>query len=384
MIDPRLHAALIPFVAAFGAIIGSFLNACIHRIPRGISLSNPKRSFCPKCDRQIPWFENLPLLSWLVLRGKCAGCKAPISARYFFVELLVTLLFVAVWMWFGKTDWQLALVYIFLLVLFVLATFIDFEHYIIPDRVTIGGTAAGLVLSLLVPQMMGVGSPLKALGLSFLGAVVGFGILFAVVELGKLAFGRKHIRYEKPVPFELKRYAGEAGDEGESEEEEKSWMIVIDGEELHWDELFYRPNDRLILECTKVVLNGKSERGDREVTVWGDRVEMPDKSHPLDKIKAFMGKAASVVIPREAMGFGDVKFMAAIGAFLGWKGVVFTIFAGSILGTVSAVLAKICGKSEWSSRIPFGPYLALGATIWMFVGARLVAWYLNAITGAGY
>jgi leader peptidase (prepilin peptidase)/N-methyltransferase len=89
------------FAAVLGAVTGSFLNACIHRMPRGVSLLNPRRSFCPSCEKTIPWYENLPVASWIVLRGKCSGCGASISPRYPFVELLTAGLFCALWMKFG-------------------------------------------------------------------------------------------------------------------------------------------------------------------------------------------------------------------------------------------------------------------------------------------
>ena len=149
------------FAFILGAAIGSFLNVCIYRMPLDLSVNEPKRSFCPSCKYQIPWYRNLPLISWLSLRGKCANCGAKISFRYFGVELLTALLFLAVWWrvwmhpraeWQGQ-GWVLALPYWILVSLLVVATFIDFEHYIIPDEVTIGGTVAGVLLSFAMPVL---------------------------------------------------------------------------------------------------------------------------------------------------------------------------------------------------------------------------------------
>jgi leader peptidase (prepilin peptidase)/N-methyltransferase len=145
------ETVLTVFSAAMGAVIGSFLNACIHRMPRNISLGNPKRSFCPSCQRLIPWYENLPLISWLALRGKCSGCGARISVRYFLVELLTAATFLALWLYHGL---PLAPVYWLFAALLITATFIDIEHFIIPDEITWGGTAAGILLSVAVPAMM--------------------------------------------------------------------------------------------------------------------------------------------------------------------------------------------------------------------------------------
>src|SRR5260221_14400414 len=127
-----------------GASIGSFLNVCIYRMPLDISVNEPKRSFCPSCKYQIPLYHNIPLVTWLVLRGKCANCGARISFRYFAVELLTGLLFLAIWLkvWtWVRADWPpqawaLALPYWILAALLVVATFIDLEHFIIPDEIT--------------------------------------------------------------------------------------------------------------------------------------------------------------------------------------------------------------------------------------------------------
>ena len=139
------------FAFILGATVGSFLNVCIYRLPRGLSVNEPRRSFCPSCKTPIPWHQNLPLLSWLWLRGKCASCGSRISFRYFAVELLTALLFLAVWIGF---PWPVAIPYWVLVSLLIVATFVDFEHFIIPDEITLGGTAAGVIASLIVPDLM--------------------------------------------------------------------------------------------------------------------------------------------------------------------------------------------------------------------------------------
>src|SRR5947208_15631423 len=121
------------FAFALGAAVGSFLNVCIYRLPRDLSVNEPRRSFCPACKQQIPWQQNLPLLSWLFLRGRCASCGSRIAFRYLAVELISALLFLAVWLAF---PWEIALTYWILVSLLIVATFIDFEHFIIPDEVT--------------------------------------------------------------------------------------------------------------------------------------------------------------------------------------------------------------------------------------------------------
>ena len=130
-----MTSLLAVFSAVLGAITGSFLNACIHRMPRGIGLSDPKRSFCPSCSKLIPWYENIPVVSWSMLWGKCSGCGSQISARYVLVEILTAACFVGLWSRYGL---PLAPAYWVFLSLLIAATFIDIEHFIIPDEITLG------------------------------------------------------------------------------------------------------------------------------------------------------------------------------------------------------------------------------------------------------
>ncbi|PYL88579.1 MAG: hypothetical protein DMF16_08115 [Verrucomicrobia bacterium] len=132
------------FAFVFGACVGSFLNVCIYRLPLNLSVNQPRRSFCPSCKTQIPWHQNLPLVSWLALRGRCANCGARIAFRYFAVELLTAFFFLLIWKAF---PWPIAIAYWVFIALVITATFIDFEHFIIPDEITIGGTVAGLWIS---------------------------------------------------------------------------------------------------------------------------------------------------------------------------------------------------------------------------------------------
>ena len=156
------QALFATFAFVLGASIGSFLNVCIYRMPLDISVSEPRRSFCPHCKYQIPWHSNLPLITWIVQRGKCRNCGAPISVRYLLVELLTGLLFLGVW-WriaqiFGGVSpgsWVLAFPLFTFVALLVVATFIDFEHFIIPDEITWGGAAIGLAFSAALPVLHG-------------------------------------------------------------------------------------------------------------------------------------------------------------------------------------------------------------------------------------
>ncbi len=362
----RPAKGMIPAVAAavIGAIIGSFLNACIHRMPRGIPLGNPKRSFCPSCNRSIPWYENLPLVSWILLRGKCRGCGAPISPRYLIVEAITAAAFLAIWLQFRL---PLAPVYWLFLSLLIVATFIDIEHFIIPDQITIGGAVCGLAASAVFPQMMDAETPWWSLAWSLIGASIGFGILFAVVELGKLAFGRKRHRFDPPEDFSWAR-------EGEKE------RLRVGEEVLFADEIFARHSDMLTIEADELVLDGEP-LPQTILKFYHDRLVLADGERPLDSIREITGKVRSVIIPREAMGFGDVKFMAMIGAFLGWKAVLFTIAASSVIGSVAALAGLFLAKDRSGARLPYGPFLALGAAIWVFGGNLLWEWYFNRFHG---
>lgn len=276
----RLFLLLFAFFSTFfGACVGSFLNVCIYRIPRDESVVTP-RSHCPHCGAMIPWYLNIPVLSWLCLRGKCASCKGPIAFRYTLVELLTAALFLAVFMkWVAPHTlhvdpiWSPLLIPIYWIFLggLVLGTFVDFEHFIIPDSVTIGGMVVGPILSALVPALHGEKIWWMGLRDSGIGLTVGFGLLFAVAWFGEKAF------------------------------------------------------------------------------------------------------------KKEAMGFGDVKLMGAIGAFLGWQATLFTVFVSSFLGSVVGLGLIVFRNAKMQSRIPFGPYLSVAALIWVFWGPALVRLYAKLL-----
>src|SRR5579862_5419604 len=179
-----------------GAIIGSFLNVCIYRMPLDQSIVSPP-SHCPHCNYSIPWYLNIPLITWLYLNGKCANCGAPISIRYWLVELLTAVVFTLCWLGFGHQSPGGAIVYSIFLSALIVATFIDLEHFIIPDEITLGGIFVGLVASFLVPGLhWGAVTPGRSLGASFVGALIGGVAVYAILRLGKLFFGMRKVRFE--------------------------------------------------------------------------------------------------------------------------------------------------------------------------------------------
>ena len=365
--DPSVYEKLFAtFAFILGAVVGSFLNVCIYRMPLDLSVNEPKRSFCPHCKKQIPWTQNIPLFSWLLLRGKCANCHAPIAFRYFGVELLTALLFLAAWVTAWHSDhWELVFPLWIILGLMIVATFIDLEHFIIPNEITWGGVAAGIVCALVFPAMMDTDSHLMSGLWSAGAAAAGYGTLWLVVELGKKAFGKKKIELDKPEPFTWIRHGDDAD-------------LEAGGNKMKWSDLFSRPSDILLMHVTEARVGGKSY-GQTTLTFYYNRLLVESDEYELDKLDEISGVVTGMVIPREAMGFGDVKFIAAIGAFLGMRAVFFCIMSGSIIGAVIGLLMILIGRREWSARIPFGPYLALGAVIWIFFGTELVNAYWNWI-----
>ena len=346
------------FVFVLGACVGSFLNVCIYRLPRNLSVNQPRRSFCPSCKRQIPWHQNLPLVSWLVLHGRCANCGARIAFRYFAVELLTALLFLIIWKAF---PWQIAIAYWVFVALVIAATFIDLEHFIIPDEITIGGTVAGLIASIAVPQLMTADRRLVALLISAGSAALGYALLWLVLEGGKLIFGKKRIRFEKSTAFTWTR----RGDDAD---------FVVGDEKSLWSDFFARKNDQLLLHCSSAGIAGR-ELTDTILRFHYNCVQIGSENFELDQLDEINGIANEIEIPREAMGRGDLKFLACIGAFLGWRAVLFAIFAGSLYGSIIGLITLVLGRRVWSLKLPFGPYLALGAITWMFFGDVVVRWY---------
>src|SRR5215470_13948747 len=229
------------FAFVLGATVGSFLNVCIYRWPVELSINRPRRSFCPQCKEPIVWYHNLPLVSWLVLGGRCANCRTKISFRYFAVELVSALLFFAIWQRF---PWQVTIAYWIFVSFLVIGTFIDFEHFIIPDRVTIGGAIAGVACSVIVPALMQTASRVAAGVRAALAAALGYVILLIVLEAGKIAFGRKRIEFDAPTTFTwIKR-----GDDAD---------FVVGTEESLWSEYFAREKDRLLLQCDEAQIEDR-------------------------------------------------------------------------------------------------------------------------------
>ncbi len=258
------------FIFFLGACIGSFLNVCIVRLPKEESVVKPS-SHCVACKKPIAWFDNIPLVSYIALGGKCRYCKAKFSVRYFFVELLTAFTFFAFYKFFGLTWMTLA--YWVMVSGFIVATFVDFEHRIIPDEVSVGGMCVGLILSFLIPQLQGL-----------------------TVEQG-------------------------------------NWLINFKS---------------LAFSVIGVLVGGGS--------IY------------------LMGLAGDLIFKKESMGGGDVKLMAMIGAFMGWKLALLTFFLAPFFGAFYGIAEKIRTKD---SAIAYGPFIVLAALTSLFYGQKIINWILS-------
>lgn len=250
-------------VGIFGACVGSFLNVCIYRIPRGRSIVRP-RSHCPRCRSLINWYDNIPIFSYVFLLGRCRHCGHKISKRYFIVETVTTILSVATFFHFKDLTHYL-IYFSFLVAPLIVVTFIDLEHRLIPDAISLPGIAAGAMARLAFTTE----SISPVIADIILGVLVGGGFL-CIVGLG----------YE--------------------------WL--------------------------------KKEEG---------------------------------------LGGGDVKLACMLGAFFGWKAIIFILLVSSVLGSFIGLLLIFVFKKGLKYAIPFGPFLVTAAYIYLFWGEKILSWYLS-------
>ncbi len=243
----------------FGLLVGSFLNVCIVRWPAEESVVSP-RSRCPQCGKLIAWYDNIPVVSWLLLRARCRHCALPIPMRYPLVELAIGVLWVLAWWHHGPSIEAFRAAVFGTILLGIAMT--DAREYIIPDEFSVGGAVIGLLFA-----FFGGALPWQD---ALIGAAVGFGILWLVAVVGAKAFGQ------------------------------------------------------------------------------------------------------------EAMGGGDIKMMAMVGAFLGWQGVLLTLFLGSVGGVVIFLPLRLMGRN---TLVPFGIFLALGAALCWVAGPALLGWYADYVFG---
>ncbi len=246
------------FIFLFGTILGSFLNVCIYRLPRKESIISPS-SYCPNCSKPIKFYDNIPILSYFLLGGKCRHCKEQISFRYPLVEGLSGLISLALFIKYGPTA-QL-LLFLLLAAALIIITFIDLDHQIIPDVISIPGIFFGIGASFFIPSI--------TLFESLLGILIGSGFLLLV------AIGYK-------------------------------WLTGRDG-----------------------------------------------------------------------MGGGDIKLLAMLGAWFGWKAIPFILFSSSLIGALIGGGSLLLSKKGLRYKIPFGPFLSISSFIYIFFGPELIRWYIT-------
>ena len=254
---------LIAFV--FGIIVGSFLNVCILRLPKNESIVSPG-SHCPACSHAIGWQDNIPILSYLFLKGRCRHCKAVISWQYLFVEFLTGILFVVFTAFFKPDPFAGAIYLGFSLLLLVLSA-VDFRHRVILSEIAMPGILLGVLASAFLPRLQHEAWFFGGLLASVHGAIVGAGALYLIAVFG---------------------------------------------------ETFFK---------------------------------------------------------KEAMGGGDLNLLAMIGAFLGWKAVLWTIFVSSFLGVLGH--GHLLFRKTEDKTLPYGPYLSLAAFLYIFIGDASIQWYLS-------
>jgi leader peptidase (prepilin peptidase)/N-methyltransferase len=321
------------FIFCLGAIVGSFLNVCIVRLPHEKSVVFPS-SHCPKCQTPIQWFDNLPLISWLILHGSCRSCKASISFRYWFVELLTGLAFVFLYQFYGLQA--VLLPYAVMTCGFIVATFVDFEHRIIPDEVSVGGMFAGIGFSLLIPALHPNGySDLP------LATLIASGVVFLCMLLTWIyPYFCKHLmdghdpKEDRPVKLLV-----------------LASLVLLIMINMCWANLPFSLGSHLVslgLSLAGFIIGG-------------------------GMIYA-MAMIGDIIFRKESMGGGDVKLLAMIGAFLGWKLAVLTFFIAPFFGAAIGIIEKIRTKD---STIAYGPFLVLGALVSLFWGEWIIACVLT-------
>lgn len=308
-----------------GAALGSFANVCIVRMPEGASVVRP-RSHCPKCDRQLSWWENIPILSYVLLGGKCHGCKQPISWQYPAVELLCIVLALVTW-WHYRQPLYFFVYFCFLLVPLVIITFIDLKHRIIPDEISLTGIFVGVATNIL----FSVGDDVWPMTIATcVGALVGF-VLVAVAE----QLYRRLKKMEKERTIEL-LVAGA--------------LFGILGANVVAGHAGYRVM-AAVHSALGALIGGMS---------------LFIVALVYEKLKK-----------QEGLGGGDVKLIAMLGAFFGWSASIMMLLVSSILGSLVGIVMIIILRKDLKYAIPFGPFLAIAGVIQLFFGYRLISWYFH-------
>ena len=326
-----------------GSIVGSFLNVCIHRWPQEKSIAKPSRSYCPHCEKTIPWYDNVPFVSYIVLRGRCRFCQKKISFRYFFVELVTAVTFVGFYRYFGLTP-ELV-IYLVMVSGFIVATFVDFGHRIIPDQVTVGGMWVGLFFSLIYPALHQE---------SARSIVWGRYLIWGLFVVAVLDFLIQFFR-------ERNNKAKDKVEESEDANETPMVIMVVLTFLIFDIIMFFLLRSPEIASKPFMVYLKSVHAGIIGVLVGGGTIYA-------------MGVLGDFLFKKESMGGGDVKLMAMMGAFLGWQSAFLTFFIAPFFGAIYGIIEKIRTKD---TAIAYGPFLVLAALIVLFFKNRIIYLILN-------
>ena len=270
--------------------------------------------------------------------------------------------FLECWLAFGRHSAPLALIYGLFVAGLIVATFVDFEHFIIPDEIAIGGMIVGFLCSFLVPALHRETSLTEAMKQSLLGMAVGAGLIYFILRMGKLVFGRHKLALAADTKVLFTETA-----------------VQLPDKQIPYEDLFYRQSDVIALHASTVELVDRCYK-DVLVRLSPALLQIGDDKLNPEEVPHLEAVSAEIVLPREAMGLGDVKFMGAIGAFLGWKAVIFSLVVSSFFGALVGVVLIILKKRAFSSRLPYGPYIAMAAALWIFAGPELVEWYKRLLS----
>ena len=253
-----IYGIEVVLIFILGLIVGSFSNVCVYRIPRNESIVYPA-SHCPKCHTTIKPIDNIPLLSYILLKGRCRNCKSKISIRYPVVEFLTGFIYLQIYLVYGLSIQTL--IYVILASSLIIISFIDLKEQIVPDVISLPGIVLGFIISFFVPYISFINSGL--------GILVGGGIILII------------------------------------------------------------------------------------------------------------GLAGSVIFKKEAMGGGDVKLAAMIGAFLGWRYIIISLFLGFFLGAIVGIVLILSKIKSREDVVAFGPFIVLGSLITLLCGEKILSWYLG-------
>ncbi len=240
-------------------------------------------------------------------------------------------------------------------------TWIDGQHMIIPTGLTWAGSAIGLIGSIFAGgivrlNLQGTADWSERVLRSGLGWIAGFGILYAIILIGKVLFGRQKTVFETAESWHLK----------EPESDQEQLQFVVAGEATDWGDMFFRKSDKLLLKGHGLKIDGQAIPCN-EVEIRGEEIIADGKSYKIEEIESAEGKTTEVVIPREAMGSGDPHLLAMLGTFFGWQSMLIIIMGSCVTALTAALFARIgLGRA-----LPYGPFLIAGGIIWLCGGWAL-------------